>query len=186
MRIAKLAIAFACLFTLALPAFGQLADDATSRGIPGVLDPHTGVFKLAPSLGLGDADAIAAATTTFNGKFVVAFNINVQSNVPSTYKIGCQVSATVLDVGSGNTILESAMVVATRSGTTATCTVTIPYSWGLASAATDKVMLNYLITSPVMATATTALPSRTSSQGIGQIAVPANGSTTNKSVNATI
>jgi hypothetical protein len=179
-------LAFACLFALALPAFGQQADDAITRGIPGYLDPHTGVFKLAPSMNVLDADAIAAASTTVGGKIVTAFTINVQSAIPATAKIGCSVQATVLDVATANTIFETATVVATRSGTTATCTVTIPYSWTLGSAATDKVILNYLITAPVLASATTALPSRTSSQGMGQIAVPANGVTTNKTVSATI
>ena len=183
MKVVKLALAFACLLTLALPAFGQQADDAIGRGIPGYLDPNTGAFRVMPSAG---GEANPDAVTTVGGKIVTTFTINVQSAIAATAKIGCSVQAVVLDVAAANTILETATVAATRTSTTAKCTVTIPYSWTLASAATDKVMLTYTIVAPVAATATTSLPSRTSSQGMGQIAIPANGAITNKTVAATI
>lgn len=184
MKIVKFALAFACLFALALPAFGQQADEAVTRGISGYLNPQTGAFT--PTTATTDGDAFPDAVTTVGGKIVVAFTINVQSAIAATAKIGCSVSATVLDVATANTILETATVAATRTGATAKCTVTIPYSWTLGSMPTDKVILNYSIVAPVSATAATALPSRTSSQSMGQIAVPANGAITNKTVTATI
>ena len=186
MKVVRFALAFTCLFVLALPAFGQQADDAITRGIPGYLDPNTGAFKVMPVMPSAGGEANPDAVTTSGGKIVTAFTINVQSAIASTAKIACSVQAVVLDIGSANTIIETATVAATRSGTTAKCTVTIPYSWTLTTATTDKVNLSYSIVAPVEASATTTLPSRTSSQGMGQIAVPANGAITNKAVTAAI
>jgi hypothetical protein len=128
----------------------------------------------------------ALAQTTSTGKFVVNFTITVDSNLPTTDKIACSVQAQVADVSSGHIILESASVAATRNGATASCSVTIPYSWTLSSASTDKVNLAYTITVPGVASAANALPSRFSSQSIATISVPANGSTTTETVSATI
>jgi hypothetical protein len=63
--------------------------------------------------------------------------------------------------------------------------VTIPYSWNLATATSDKVTLTYVLSAPAEATATTAFPQRLSTQTIATIAVPANGKTTDETVTAT-
>jgi hypothetical protein len=44
-------------------------------------------------------------------------------------------------LGVGANLQEAAGIVAIRSGSKATCTVTIPYSWPLTSASHDKVTL---------------------------------------------
>jgi len=71
--------------------------------------------------------------TTGTGKFVVNFTITVASTLPTTDVSACGVTASLLDVGSTFEILESATFAATRSGSTAKFTVTIPYSWTLLS-----------------------------------------------------
>jgi hypothetical protein len=110
----------------------------------------------------------------------------VSSALASSVKIGCEVSTTLDDVSSGKIILETAAVAATRSGSTATCAVTIPYSWSLASGSTDKVSLSYNITAPVEATSSTVLPSRSSLvENFLTISVPGNGTTTTEAVTAT-
>ncbi|HEY6372114.1 MAG TPA: hypothetical protein VIX37_16175 [Candidatus Sulfotelmatobacter sp.] len=131
-------------------------------------------------------DGEPPALTTFGGKFVVNFTVTVSSAISTSAKIACAVAASLEDVSTLNFILENAEVAATRTGSTATCTVDIPYSWKLGSGSTDKVTLTYQIIAPIEATGSSLLPSRLSEQTIGTISVPANGSTTTETVTATI
>jgi hypothetical protein len=104
-----------------------------------------------------------------------------------TTPIVCEVFADVADANRSsfqvvNSIFEFASLGAIRSSNTASCTVTIPYSWPLSFASTDTVALSYQI----IAEGTTAgSAGRESSQDIATIPVPANGATTNESVSAT-
>ena len=181
-RIVILASVCVCLLAISVPLMAQ--DASATHGILGYLDPKTGTFHLLPAL----QDAEPPATTTVTGKIVANFTITVDSTIASTTKIGCNITATVLDVGTGNTILEEAgNAVARGSGTTVTCTTTIPYSWKLGSASTDKLTMSYSITSPVAITSGSATyPLRVSSQSLGSITVPANGTTTTETIAATI
>jgi hypothetical protein len=162
---------------------------AAVHGIPGYLDPRTGIFHSTPQPHVA-ADVEAPVTTTkFTGKFVVNFTIKVNSTFSSTDLIGCIVGASVENIGTENPITEVAgSSVARGTGTTVTCSVTIPYSWNLASASTDKVDLNYVILVPgaFVSTPTSAYPTRTADQLIGEIAVPTSGTTTTKTVTPTI
>jgi hypothetical protein len=163
-----------------------MAQDASAtHGILGYLDPKTGAFHLLPAL----QDSEPPATTTVTGKIVANFTITVDSTVASTAKIGCEFEATLVDVTTGNTLLETAASAVTRgSGTTVTCTATIPYSWTLGSASTDKVSLSWGIVSPVTtsASAPSGFPFRLSQHSMGTISVPANGATTTETIAATI
>lgn len=153
------------------------------NGIRGYLDPRTGIFHSMPHPDVQEADVPPPAAT--GGKFVFNFTITVSSTLASTAKILCEASASLEDVASLNFITETASVTATRSGSTATCTVNIPYSWNLSSASTDKVSLSYQIIGGVP-TATIPLATRTSGQSLKQIAVPANGAITTETITATI
>lgn len=153
------------------------------NGIRGYLDPHTGIFHSMPHPDLPEADV--PPPTTFGGKFVFNFTITVSSTLASTAKIFCQASATTEDVAALNFIAETASVTATRSGSTATCTVTIPYSWNLTSSSSDKVSLTYSIIAGVSST-TVPVATRTSEQSLKTISVPANGATTTEAIAATI
>jgi hypothetical protein len=132
--------------------------------------------------------AEAPALTVFAGKIVTTFTITVDSTIAATAKIGCEVDAGLEDAGSGNFISVSAAVAVVRgSGRTVTCTVSIPYSWKLATGATDMISLTYTITSPVaVATVAAEFPLRISTQSLPTIKVPATGTTTNETVAATI
>jgi hypothetical protein len=154
-----------------------------ANGIRGYLDPRTGIFHAMPLPDLQEADVPPPAAT--GGKFVFNFTITVSSNLGSTAKILCEASALTEDAASANLITETASVTATRSGSTATCTVNIPYSWNLLSASTDKVSLSYQIIGGVPTT-TVPLATRSSGQSLKQIAVPANGATTTETITATI
>ncbi len=150
----------------------------TGVGVPGFLDPSTGTFKPVqrPVFDLG------LATPTFTGKFVFSFSITILSSIPATDQIGCFAFASTFDANSTRSIFESAAVQAKRAGSTATCTVTIPYSWALSSASTDTVFRSYEIFVPT----TGGLPSRGSQQSLASVRVPANGSTTTVTIKATI
>jgi len=173
----------ACLlFACTAPALAQ----QTQRfipGIPGYLDARGGFHVLLPAI---DENAIQDAVTTFTGIIVVNFTITISSTIPTTDKISCLASASVFDTGSTGSIQETAAVAATRTGATATCKVTIPYSWPLVSGSTDQVQLTYEISAPGLFTATNGLPLRTSTQSIAHIAVPKSGTTTTETVVATI
>jgi hypothetical protein len=137
---------------------------------------------------MGDFDlGSAAAANPQTGTFVVNFTITIKSVFPATYVIGCNVSATVAEIsGAGvNIILEEATVAGTRTGNTAKCTVTIPYSWALLNPATATVSLTYSL-SASKATAATGLLARSSTGGIASIPLPANGVTTTQAVNAVL
>ena len=171
----------ACLLGLNISVWSQSIPAV--NGIRGYLDPRTGIFHSMPHPDLQDADVPPPAATT--GKFVFTFTITVSSTLASTAKILCEASASLEDTASLNFISETASVIATRSGSTATCTVNIPYSWNLSSASTDKVSLAYQIIGGVPST-TVPLATRTSGQSLKTISVPANGATTNEAITATI
>jgi hypothetical protein len=181
----KLSIFSVLLVTLlmSISLWGQKS--TAPHGIPGYLDPQTGVFHALPAAQVDDDEA-ERTTVTVGGKFVVNFTITVDSTIASTGKIGCSVDATLGD--GSNFITETAATAVTRgTATTVKCTVTIPYSWKLSTESADMVGLTYTITSPVeISTATLELPLRISSQSIATIKVPANGATTTETVTATI
>jgi len=171
-----------CFMGMNTALWGQNA--AAVHGIRGYLDPQTGVFHALPQPVQPDGEP--PATSTFGGKLVFNFTITVSSTIASSLKIACAATASLEDITTLNFISETAEVTATRTGSTATCTVTIPYSWNLGSSTTDKVTLTYSIIAPVEATGSSVLPSRISSQSIGTISVPANGATTTETITATI
>ena len=130
---------FACFLGLNINLWSQSIPAV--NGIRGYLDPRTGIFHSIPLPDLQEADVPPPAT--FGGKFVFNFTITVSSTLASTAKILCEASASTEDAATLNFITETASVTATRSGSTATCTVTIPYSWNLTSSSSDKVSLTY-------------------------------------------
>jgi hypothetical protein len=178
-------LACICFVGLAQPLLGQTATASETQGIPGYLDPRTGAFRPTPQV-LPDLEEIQAASTTVTGKLVFNFTITVTSTGLSADTVVCGANAELVDAPTtgGIFILESAAV-GVKEASTVSCTVTIPYSWTLATMSTDKVTLTYTI-SVGGTTATTVLPNRTSSRGLGSINVPANGATTTETIKATI
>jgi hypothetical protein len=163
-------------------AWGQTC----AKGAPGYFDYSTGVFR--PVGGTEDFDSSsAAAVTPQTGTIVVNFTITIKSAIPATFPISCGATATVTEVSIAgvNIISDEADVVATRTGATAKCTVTIPYSWAVQNPATAKVSLNYTLGAS-KPTATSGFLTRLSVGTIASIPVPANGSTTTQTVNAVL
>ena len=178
-RLLVLLAVLACFLGLNINLWSQSIPEV--NGIRGYLDPRTGIFHSMPNPDLQEADVPPPAT--FGGKFVFNFSITVSSALPSTTKIFCEATASTVDPL--NLITETASVMATRSGSTANCTVTIPYSWNLSSSSTDRVSLLYQVIAGVPST-TTPLATRSSSQSLPQTKVPANGATTTETIAATI
>jgi hypothetical protein len=180
-RISSILLVGACMVA-AVPLWGQ--NVVGTHGLRKYYDPQARVLIALPQ-----ADSAAAeepATTTFTGTFVFDFTITVKANITSTAKIQCTATATLLDIGTSNEIVEQDTVLAVRTGSTATCSPTIPYSWNLATGSTDKVMLGWIITAPSEATSTAVLPSRLSEQiSFASISVPATGSTTTETLKPT-
>jgi len=172
-----------CLAGVTLPLWGQNASGSST--VPGVLNTRPGSAQPVPMHMVSDV-----TTTTRAGKLVFDFTITVDSTFATTTPIYCEVGANLVDditSGSGREITESAAATATRTGSTAKCTVTIPYSWSLATPSTDMVFLSYtIIAANVSTSSVTAVALRTAGQSLPSIAVPANETTHTQSIAATI
>jgi hypothetical protein len=182
-QIVRILVVCFAFSTLALPALGQRTVRTPAHGVPGTLDPKTGVFTAFAPAVAQDAETAGLTATTFTGKLVLNIAITISSALPTTDTISCEGNATVVDnaVGGGNFLFETGAINATRTGSTATCTVTIPYSWPLVTASSDMMTLTYTVTSnPAVS------PWRNSSQGLGTFKIPASGTTTTLAVKSTI
>lgn len=188
LKICIIILVCACLAGVNQFVWGQAAGIQTNAGAPGILghlDPRTGAFT--PLQQTAEEVDLAALTATppTTGKFVFSFTITIASTNLGSDPIACEANATVFD-SSGRTSTETASVAATKSGTTATCTVTIPYSWTLSTPTTDMVSLGFMISAANTAAASGGQPTRTTTQTLGSIKVPANGLTTTEALKATI
>lgn len=184
------------MMTLLVLAFvGMLTGTAWSQGanvesrselLPGHL-----ISRTTPAGPILQATVSPGAVAATKGKIITQFTITVSSAIPAATPIHCAVFASVIEQNSvtfqiSNDIEDSATVNATRNGGTATCTVTIPYSWFLLSPDSDQVQLSYDIEASTSATKGGTLVNRNSSQVFDIISVPANGVTTTETVQATI
>jgi hypothetical protein len=184
-RLWTLFLLVACFLGISVSLWGQNA--AAVPGIRGYLDPRTGIFHSTAQPKAPDDEP--RATTTFAGKFVFNFTITVDSTIASTNKIACFAGASVTGDTTTTEIVDAAATAVTRgTGTTVKCTVTVPYSWKLASSSTDKVNLSYTVSSPgsFALTPETLYPNRQGGQSLGTIKVPLNGTTTTETITATM
>src|SRR5579864_4311885 len=147
MRISK--AIFACLLSLVVSTstFGWNQNQPTAvrfgsqtRGIPGYLNPQTGVFTTRPQ-----TSAVAAVTTT-SVIFRLIFNFNIEFNdQPSTSTFSCEVFVSPSGDTSPLFHDEDAVALSTDGGKT--CQVTILAQWDLGSPSTDTVFIDYTISS---------------------------------------
>ncbi len=161
MRSLLASLALACL---CLPAVAQ-----EPSGILGYLDMRTGAFR---PLG---AVAPAAAGTVSNGTFKLTLNITA---ITAETIVSCGLSVSAQSAT--GPIEETANTSATVASGKAICVMTLPYSWrGATASSTVPISVGFSITgSPSL---------RTSVQGVALLSkVPANGSTTSFTLNATI
>jgi hypothetical protein len=190
----KLKLPLLAVLALALAplSFGQfLSKPHPSHRALGYYDAETGAFQPLPST---DAESLPVTATT--GTLVFKITINVKSAIPKNAVIGCDVSASVFDNTSGLSVDEVGSAIATlTSGTTYSCTVKLPYSWQLSSAANDKVALDfstsidygYQVTA-TNGSATLVQPAsaRLTRHNLVPINVPLSGATTTETVSTTM
>jgi hypothetical protein len=185
-RISGMILVCICFALLTQPAWGQVG--TRSRTESGHF--NNGTAKPRPNAIDDHPEAGQAGLTTFGGSFVFKITITIKSTNLGTDAIACSAGLSVIDENPTTFVLtglwdEGAAVSTTRSGSTATCTVTIPYSWSLANGTTDTVDLDYGIEVPAPPSSS-PLPSRFNSHTLPSMHVPANGATTTVTVAATI
>jgi hypothetical protein len=182
MTILQVALVFAGLAGITQSAWSQQTS-TSQRGILGYLDSRTGAFRPLVQASAEGEQAKAATASPTTGKLVFVFSITIASTLATSETITCSGNASVIEIANGTalTIEEAATVMATRSGSKASCTVTIPYSWSLTFASTDTVGLQYTITA-----GSTVGVARLSLQSLPSIKIPASGSTTTQDISATI
>lgn len=172
MRATKLLLTCVCCILVAVPAtWGQAAESRATPGVLGYLDPHTGAFRAVPAA--PEQDAELAAATLFGGTVTVAITITVKTTALTNFTCNATVSA--FDAGA-TIFTESNTVAATGTGTTRSCKLSIPYSWGLATQSTDNMSTSYEV---LGSTGATGLPQRISTRSpLDTRKVPANGAIT--------
>jgi hypothetical protein len=153
-----------------------------AQGIPGYYNPATHTFQ-AKVVRQVEADV---TTKPYAGKFVFEYTIKLETPVPSGQDLYCGATASLEDPDTDNVYQENASTIAKVSGTSATCTVNIPYAWTLAS--DDYVGLSFqlIIAPPAASTGFTELPTRNHTSDLPPMVVPANGVTTYLKVSETI
>jgi hypothetical protein len=162
------------------------------------LSKIAGFFALALSLSVWSpmANTVRGATTTptptlVGGTFVINFKITIKSAISKSSVILCDATVEAGDDAAG-TYAEEGETAAVRSvatPSTATCTVTIPYSWLLATPTTDHYFFDYAVTNStftVLGIAPT-LPIRVSkpTPPVVTTGIPKNGATTTETVSIT-
>jgi hypothetical protein len=125
--LAAAAIGAAMLGTLVLSPVATDAQDAAS-GIPGFLNPSTGMFTARPVL----------LSATSGLKRIGTINVTVTavlgSNIPASLPLSCYISLYADDLGFDNGASGSGTLV--RKGSSGTCKVSIPYIFEIAVATT--------------------------------------------------
>ncbi len=143
---------------------------------------------------VSDENGTLAAPTATNGTFVANFTIKLVTPVPSGYQVQCFLYANVSEQNPStytinDEISDSAGVKATVSGSTAKCSVKLPYSWYLSTPSSDTANLTYYLYIENASANNGTGEARSSSQyvpGAGAIKVPANNATTTYSIAATL
>jgi hypothetical protein len=143
MRISKLLLICICCLLAAPAVWGQAANSQAPQGILGYLDPKTGAFR--PFAPPAEDLAEPLALTTFTGTVNLTITITVKST--GIASVVCTQDVTVIDnaATSPRAFGEFDEVVATGTGATRTCKLSIPYSWGLATQSSDSMTTSYQV-----------------------------------------
>jgi len=123
-------ISHALLSSALLTAASGWAAAPQKGMLPGFLDPKTGAFttQVGPTQ---RSQAMVGEAATYGGTLTMKFNITLRTGLPADQPIYCTNNASVSDMVASYS--ETKTVVATRSGSTATCSVSLFYSWSLST-----------------------------------------------------
>lgn len=178
---------------LAVSAFAQ-SDlpklPAPHRKVFGYQDVKTGVFHPMNKI---EPDVTTAPTT---GTIELTITVTLKTTVPTGGSVYCstELDATSQDDATFSIVdyIETSFSVAKVTGTTATCTVTTPYSWIIPKAsATQTNALTGVYTVGILPPATTTSvieeeDYRTSTGPFGGTTIPATGAITKYTLSATL
>ena len=153
-----------CLLGLLATGWSQNPTSTVTRGIPGILDPQTGSFRPTPPTAESDAGVVPPAATA--GRIVLTLTATLTTSFPGTEVFSCGLNATVGDVSTGLTFSDTIFVTATRSGSTLSCTVTLPYSWDLVAPTSDTMLVLYTINA---VNGTAGNPTRVAQHGVASV-----------------
>jgi hypothetical protein len=142
---------------------GTVAEQQTSSN----RDPLAGQMQVLDP-------AVAAATVTHSGTFDITLNITIKSTIPTTQALQCLTLVTASDSSVAHNYYETSGIAATRTGDTATCTMTVPYSWkmGTGGGYTAGYTVSAISSNGNIIRQTESVPTAAT-------AFPANGATTN-------
>ena len=169
-----------CLLVLSVTAWSQNPNRPPVAGIPGYLDPRTGAFRPMPPA--TDSEDAAPVVTPTTGKIVLNLTVTLLSTFPATETYSCGLTATTVD-SSGLSFIDSEQIAATKAGSTLTCTITLHYSWALATPTVDRMLVEYTVNGVA---GTSGLPIRLADHGVASVTVPANGVTTTYTLSTAI
>ena len=125
------------------------------------------------------------AQTTVTGTLKFNFTLDIYGGPSETPS--CTGTATVNDQGSGATFSETATADANGPYSNATCSVSIHYTWHLASPGTDKIALSYSVSAPIPYGNPGSNETRTSQvQNFVTINVPAKKTTTTENIHVVL
>ncbi len=172
--------------------FAQLGSQPlTAQRTLGYYNFDTGSFEpLRPA----EQDTETPAVVPTTGTLVFNFTITLKSALPKNAIVICTAGGTVIETHY-STIEGGLGIAKLDSGNTYSCTVSMPYSWLLATPGSDKIILSYKAETfgalqvtaengtgvSVMSTA-----ERVSTQSPASIAVPPSGATTTEAVSVTL
>jgi hypothetical protein len=176
----KLLLAFGCLLALVTSAFTQ---NTQTRRTFGYVDSRTGIFHPLNRTPLSEEAAASITPTT--GTFVFNVTITVSSALPTNAVITCGVGGGVDDLLTGD-FSNDVQITAKRSGSTATCTVNVPYSWDLGEPTKDTVEMDLTVEATAGTSGSTGFYDEIFIAPAITMAVPKTGTTTTKDITTTI
>ena len=140
MKMSRVIFALVCLGGLSQLVWSQ--DDAIgARGIPGYLNPKTGIFTTRAH----SESADVAPTTTpqyYYGTISLEVLVYVVTTFPTGTVFGCDATAGTDDLGGGS-FSESVTVTAAPSGGILTCNLNMPYLWQVSNPTTDVITFSF-------------------------------------------
>jgi len=178
--------AMACVLGLAASCFAQDADTNSptmkAHGIQAARAAALRALKAHDQSSAEVPEPVSITPTT--GSFVFTITIDLHPGFPTTGKIYCSASADTDEFSSlpSGAFSADGFVEATRSGSTATCSITLIYGWYLASPKTDVVALGVDVSATFGTLGTPPYWVNESSWSNTLTGVPASGSTTPEKV----
>jgi hypothetical protein len=172
-----------------LAAFGSVAAQADTTApaarVYGYEDTETGTFHAARR-----AVADATTTTPTTGTVEVIFDIKLVIHFPKGTPLSCSIylgvsetnTTTFVSAGYGETAAASVAI----DGTTATCSLRIPYSWLLPAGKGETASFTGTYTVSATPTATTYESRSSNGTFVSTDVIPASGATSKYTVDVTL